>query len=76
MSSVDANADLCNLPAAVSPSGVYNFTNPESMKTTVYSVSCILTVIASLLTAGRVWVNRRKLSLADCEYSLLLLRLR
>lgn len=69
-----ADTDLCNMPAAISPNGVYNFTNPTDMKNTVYSVSCILTVIASLLTVGRIWVNRRKLSLADREFPLPLLR--
>lgn len=65
MASAAAGTDYCALPAAVSPDGIYNFTDPPSLKSTVFGVSCTLTGIALLLALARVWVKRRNLRQAE-----------
>ncbi|KAI1413209.1 hypothetical protein F5Y13DRAFT_189572 [Hypoxylon sp. FL1857] len=73
MASLPAGLDLCAVPSIEPPEGeTFNFVNPTSLAPTMIAVSTIVTLWASVFVAIRVWVNRRKLKVADCEWKLLL----
>ncbi|KAI0868548.1 hypothetical protein GGS24DRAFT_207496 [Hypoxylon argillaceum] len=57
--------DLCQIPAGVSPNGVYNFNNPPSLGPAVVAVSVTLGVISTAFGVGRLYINRDKLHSAD-----------
>ncbi|KAI0965078.1 hypothetical protein F4678DRAFT_344530 [Xylaria arbuscula] len=57
--------DLCQIPAGVSPNGVYNFTNPPSLGPAVVAVSVVLGVISTAFGVGRLYINRHRLRSAD-----------
>ena len=60
--------DLCQFPAALPPSGeTWNFVNPQTTTPATYSIGIILTVWAVTFAVARVYVNIRKLNLADCK---------
>jgi hypothetical protein len=59
--------DLCDIPAGVSPNGIYNFVNPPSLGPAVVAVGVVLGVISTTFTIGRLFVNRNKLRSADCK---------
>lgn len=60
--------DLCEIPGGVSPDGVYNFVNPPCLGYVVIIVGVVLGVISMLFAAGRLYINRHKMHLADCRY--------
>ncbi|KAI0398836.1 hypothetical protein F4802DRAFT_611348 [Xylaria palmicola] len=57
--------DLCQVPAGMSPNGVYNFENPPSLGPAVVAVGVVLGVISTALGVGRLYINRKKLHSAD-----------
>ncbi|KAI1120822.1 hypothetical protein F5Y10DRAFT_282980 [Nemania abortiva] len=58
--------DLCAFPAAAHPNGLPpNFKNPTSLRTTIIAISAITAGISLIITAGRLYVNRNCLKIAD-----------
>ncbi|KAI1345672.1 hypothetical protein F5Y01DRAFT_322979 [Xylaria sp. FL0043] len=57
--------DPCQIPAGISPNGVYNFENPPSLGPAVVAVSVVLGVISTAFGAGRLYINRNILNSAD-----------
>jgi hypothetical protein len=69
MNAIPPGLDLCLFPAAVPPKGqLPNFVNPPSLQVPVIAVGVVVTTISTIFTAIRVYVNRRKLYVADCEF--------
>ncbi|KAL5120454.1 hypothetical protein ACEQ8H_001744 [Pleosporales sp. CAS-2024a] len=63
---VQAPPDLCRVPARPPPAGqVSDFVNPVSLAPAKIAVISILLLWASIFTAGRFYVNLRKLTKAD-----------
>ncbi|EEA23198.1 hypothetical protein TMatcc_002055 [Talaromyces marneffei ATCC 18224] len=65
MASSAVPIDLCAIPAGVSPNGVYNFVNPPSLFTALLVISVALGAISTIFVLGRLFVNRKKLKIAD-----------
>ncbi|KAI2610571.1 hypothetical protein GGR54DRAFT_373308 [Hypoxylon sp. NC1633] len=65
MGSIPAGVDLCTIPIGVSPDGIYNFINPTTLAPVNISVSIVLIALSVSLTVGRIYMNRRRLHLAD-----------
>ena len=65
-------AKITNIPVLLPPPGVRpNFDNPESNSQTFFVVTSILLVIATLLTANRVYAKTciiRKYTTDDCRF--------
>ncbi|ROW15543.1 hypothetical protein VPNG_02331 [Cytospora leucostoma] len=59
------SADLCKIPAGVSPDGVYNFVDPPCLGFVVIAVGVVLGVISTALASGRLYLNRFRLHSAD-----------
>lgn len=60
--------DLCQFPAQTPPNGTLsNFDNPKSLQSTTIGLGVTTTALAAIFTIGRIYVNWRKLRLADCE---------
>lgn len=58
--------DLCLVPAGPPPPGVEpNFVDPTSLAPVKMAITSILVAWGIIFTAGRFYVNLRKLSLAD-----------
>ena len=69
-SSIPAGVDLCAFPAGTPPPGqVSNFDNPPSLAPVLVGVTTVMTALAILFTAGRLYANFRKLKWSDCEYN-------
>ena len=59
---------LCLFAPVQPPTGtVSNFDDPPSLDTTAVAVCSIMMAWATVFVAGRLYVNFRKLSLADCR---------
>lgn len=61
-----SSVDLCTIPAGTSPDGHYNFENPKTLGPAILAIGVTLCTISVILVIGRVHINRRKLSSADC----------
>lgn len=61
-------ADLCTVPLAKSPDGVYNFVDPPSLGSSVIAVGVVLCVISTTLSVVRLCINWNKMHSADCEF--------
>lgn len=61
--------DLCQIPSGVSPDGVYNFVNPDTLAPAVITVGVVLALISTTFCIGRIYVNYKKMHSADCKYS-------
>lgn len=62
----DTPIDLCQVPAGPPPPGVVpNFDNPTSLAPVKMAITSILVAWGIVFTAGRFYVNTRRLSLAD-----------
>lgn len=60
--------DLCAIPAGKPPDGVTpNFVNPPSLAPAMIAVTATLSTISVLITAGRLYVNKRRLHASDCK---------
>ncbi|KAI0473338.1 hypothetical protein GGR56DRAFT_698381 [Xylariaceae sp. FL0804] len=58
--------DPCSIPAGVSPDGSPpNFVDPPSLQPAIIAISAVLLPIAITICAGRLFVNRKSLRLAD-----------
>ncbi|KAI1847266.1 hypothetical protein JX266_006806 [Neoarthrinium moseri] len=57
--------DLCKIPAAVSPDGVYNFENPVTLEPDLIAASAIMTAVATLFLAGRLRHNLHSFGWSD-----------
>ncbi|KAI0382407.1 hypothetical protein F5Y04DRAFT_279697 [Hypomontagnella monticulosa] len=57
--------DFCNIPAGVSPNGVYNFIDPPSLGPAVISVGVVLCAVSTAFSVGRLYINRDKMHSAD-----------
>lgn len=69
MDAIPPGLDLCLFPAQMPPNGqLSNFKNPTSLQVPAIAVGVVVTVISTIFTAIRVFVNRRKLHLADREF--------
>lgn len=64
---MDSTIDLCTIPAAVSPDGVYNFIDPPTLGPAVVAVGVTLAVISTTFAVARLFINRGKLHSADCK---------
>ncbi|KAI0542088.1 hypothetical protein GGR58DRAFT_497444 [Xylaria digitata] len=61
-----SGVDLCAIPLAVNPDGLPpNFENPPSLQPTLIGISAVLLTFSVVITAGRLYVNKRALKLAD-----------
>ncbi|KAJ8124792.1 hypothetical protein O1611_g8849 [Lasiodiplodia mahajangana] len=57
--------DLCKIPAAPSPNGVYNLDNPVTLEPNLISASVITTTVATVFLAGRLRYNIHNLGWSD-----------
>ena len=65
-----AGVDLCAQPAVAPPRGVVpNFVNPVTLVPVLIGVCTVMMTSAVLVLGGRLFVNRRKLTWSDREYS-------
>jgi hypothetical protein len=61
--------DLCAFPAMAPPPGeVSNFVDPPSLADTALGLAVFFTVWSVIFVAGRLYVNYRRLTIADCEF--------
>lgn len=62
------NVDLCTLPLSANPDGSPpNFDDPPSLQPPLIALTAILLPFSVVITAGRLYINRHALKLADCE---------
>lgn len=60
---------LCAFPAQQPPHGqVPDFEDPVSLRLTIEIVGGIMTALSVMVTISRLYVNWRKLHLADCRF--------
>ncbi|KAF2966392.1 hypothetical protein GQX73_g7171 [Xylaria multiplex] len=60
------NVDLCALPLSANPDGSPpNFDDPPSLQPILIALTAILLTLATVITAGRLYMNRNALKLAD-----------
>lgn len=65
-----SGVDLCALPAATPPEGqVSNFVDPPSFAPIIIPVCTVMMSSALVVTAGRLFVNRKHLACSDCKLS-------
>ncbi|KAF2829893.1 hypothetical protein CC86DRAFT_391950 [Ophiobolus disseminans] len=58
--------DLCLIPAGPAPNGRQpNFVDPPSLQPAVIAITTIMLTLASVVLAGRLFVNRKSLKLPD-----------
>ncbi|KAK8113133.1 hypothetical protein PG984_013659 [Apiospora sp. TS-2023a] len=70
---MDSHIDLCQIPAGTPPEGVApNFVNPTTLTPALVSVGVVLGVISTVFCAGRIYVNRNRLFIADSNVNGLL----
>lgn len=66
-STLPPGIDLCKVPALRPPPGlVSNFVNPTTLAPATWAVCLILTIVSVSLVVCRLYMNVRKLDLADC----------
>lgn len=66
-SSLPPGINLCEIPALQPPPGhVSNFVNPTTLAPVTWAICLILTICSISLVALRLWMNIRKLDMADC----------
>ncbi|KAI0003883.1 hypothetical protein F4779DRAFT_630576 [Xylariaceae sp. FL0662B] len=66
MASLPPNVDLCTIPAGEPPNGkVSNLIDPDTLAPATISICTILTVWAVLFAIVKLYLNWRKLSVAD-----------
>lgn len=60
--------DSCAIPASVVPEGeTYNFKDPPTLTPAVITVGTIMSFLSIVFVYGRVYANRKSISLADCN---------
>lgn len=62
--------DLCKYSAGVPPTGVPNSIDPPTWEQAFIGTTAALMVWATVFLAGRLWINRRRLQLADGKRTL------
>lgn len=68
MASTSTNP-LCHFAPVQPPAGqTSNLVDPPSLANTAIAICAIMTAWATVFVAGRLYVNFRKLSLADCKW--------
>lgn len=61
--------DLCKIPAAVPPPGVIpKLGGPAPLAPAIVAVSAVMLAFSTIFIVGRVWINIRKLKIADCKW--------
>ena len=63
-----AGVDLCAIPLGTKADGTWDFVNYETLEAPSIGICVSLTVLATLVAAPRIYVNRRHLKPADCEF--------
>ncbi|KAK8030085.1 hypothetical protein PG993_011376 [Apiospora rasikravindrae] len=63
--------DLCAVPAGTAPDGSWDLVHFESLETASIIIFVLLTVLAMLFVVPRIYVNRKKLLMADSSIFLL-----
>lgn len=59
-------ADPCQIPAAVPPPGIVpNFSNHAALGPAIIAVSTVMLTLSTVFVVGRVWINMRRLRVAD-----------
>ncbi|KAI5927351.1 hypothetical protein F4810DRAFT_706720 [Camillea tinctor] len=65
MDALPPGLDLCQIPAGAPPDGTPNFRNPRSLAPAWIGVTVIMMTWTVIFLAGRLWINKRRLQLAD-----------
>lgn len=64
---MSSGEDLCAIPVGTAPDGTWDFVHFQSLTTASITVCVVMTVLALLIAVPRVYVNRRRLLIADCQ---------
>ncbi|KAG6354850.1 hypothetical protein INS49_003931 [Diaporthe citri] len=62
---MSSGQDLCAVPVGTAPDGTWDFVHFQSLTTASIAVCVVMTVLALLIAVPRVYVNRRRLLIAD-----------
>jgi len=64
--SAEQQIDLCQVPVRKAPDGTFDLVHFESLEAPSIAVCVVMTFLALVIAVPRIYVNRRKLLIADC----------